>query len=139
LCDILLNSTFESSELERERKVILQEIAMVEETPEEIAHDLYFECVYGRSGLGKSILGSLNRIKRLRRSDILKFFREHYRPDQVVFAVSGNVSHAEVVRRLRRMGRGLWQGRRASERKRISELLSLRKWCGTPGGTNVVS
>lgn len=112
LSDILLNSIFEPSELERERKVILQEIAMVEETPEEIAHDLFFECVYGRSGLGKSILGSLNRIKKLKRSDVIRFFRKHYQPEQVIFAVSGNVSHAQVVQRLKKLGRGVWHGRK---------------------------
>ncbi|MFN7685613.1 MAG: M16 family metallopeptidase, partial [Oligoflexia bacterium] len=112
LSDILLNSVFEPAELERERKVILQEIAMVEESPEEIAHDLYLENIYGRSGLGKSILGSLNRIRKLKRADVLKFFRKHYRPDQVVFAVAGDVSHAELKRNLSKVGRGFWPGRK---------------------------
>ncbi len=120
LSDILLNSMFEASEMERERKVILQEIAMVEDSPEEIAHDLFFEQVYGRTGLGKSILGSLNRIRKLSRSDLLRFFRNYYRPEDIVFAVTGDVSHAEVSRRIRRLGRGIWPGRpksRSSARK----------------------
>jgi predicted Zn-dependent peptidase len=128
LSDILLNSIFEASEMERERKVILQEIAMVEDTPEEIAHDLFFEQVYGRTGLGKSILGSLNRIRRLRRGDLLRFFRNYYRPEDIVFAVTGDVSHAEVLRRVRRLGRGIWPGRRrAAARRRAQKAPGFRR------------
>src|SRR6185312_13967406 len=52
LSDVVLNSDFESEELERERKVILQEIAMVEEAPEELVQDFFFEVIFGKHGLG---------------------------------------------------------------------------------------
>src|SRR6185312_14742059 len=80
LSDVILNSDFDSEELERERKVILQEIAMVEEAPEELVQDFYFEVVYGRHGLGRPILGTETSIRRMRRRDVLTFFRKHYRP-----------------------------------------------------------
>jgi hypothetical protein len=63
LVDILLNSTFKPDEFERERRVILQEISMVEESPEELAYDIYFEKIYGTHGLGKPILGTEKSVK----------------------------------------------------------------------------
>lgn len=121
LGDILLNSAFEAEEMERERKVILQEISMVEETPEEIAHDLYFECVYGRQGLGKSILGSETSIRRLKRSDVVKFFRKHYRPDQIVLSVSGDITHEKISAGMLKFGRGVWPGRTRTTRAQRAE------------------
>ncbi len=108
LGDILLHSTFDPVEMERERKVILQEIAMVDEAPEELAQDLFLESVYGRHGLGKSILGSEASIRRLSRGALLRFFKKHYRPDRIVLSVAGNVSHSAIHRRVARLGRGNW-------------------------------
>ena len=109
--DVMLNSQFDPEELERERKVILQEIAMIEESPEELAHDLFLELSYGRHGLGRNILGSSASIRRMRRADLLRFFRKHYRPDQLVIAVAGDVSHAEVLKLVSHLRRHDWPGR----------------------------
>jgi predicted Zn-dependent peptidase len=114
LSDVILNSNFSPEELERERKVILQEINMVEESPEELVHDLFFELAYGRHGLGKSILGSEASVKRLSRAELLRFFRKHYRPEQTVISVAGNVSHEVVKRRLKPLIQKRWPGRAES-------------------------
>jgi predicted Zn-dependent peptidase len=115
LGDVILNSNFESEELERERKVILQEIAMVEEAPEELVHDIFFELAYssgGSHGLGRPILGSESSIRRLKRREILGFFRKHYRPDQLIISIAGNISHDKVVRKLRSLiSQPSWPGR----------------------------
>jgi predicted Zn-dependent peptidase len=111
LSDIILNSSFDPEELERERKVILQEIAMVEETPEELAHDLFSELLYGKHPLGKPILGSPTSIRRMKRADLLRFFRKHYRPEQLIVAVAGDVSHEAIKKRLRPLIRSKWPGR----------------------------
>jgi predicted Zn-dependent peptidase len=115
LGDVILNSNFESEELERERKVILQEIAMVEEAPEELVHDIFFELAYssgGSHGLGRPILGSESSIRRLKRREILGFFRKHYRPDQLIISIAGNISHEKIVRKLRPLiGHPRWPGR----------------------------
>src|SRR5690606_32382150 len=100
LSDVLLNSTFASEEVERERKVILQEIAMVAENPEEMLFDIYFELLYGRHGLGRPILGTETSVRRMRRQDLLRYFRTHYRPDQMIFALAGDVDPAALKRRL---------------------------------------
>ena len=119
LSDVVLNSTFDAEELERERKVILQEISMVEESPEELAHDLFFELIYGKHGLGRPILGTGSSIKRMRRGDLIRYFRQHYRPDQLILSVSGDVSHESMRRRLRDLSGRNWPGRnRAHESRR---------------------
>lgn len=111
LSDIVLSSTFDGEELERERKVISQEIAMVEETPEELSQDIYFELLYGRHGLGRPILGTENSVRKMRRSDLLRYFRKHYRPDNLVVSVAGNVNHARVLRALGGLRKRNWPGR----------------------------
>jgi predicted Zn-dependent peptidase len=113
LSDVVLDSTFDADELERERKVILQEISMVEESPEELVHDLFFEQIYGRHGLGRPILGTETSIRRMRRGDLVRYFRKHYRPDQLIVSVAGDVSHESVRRKLRALGLGRprWAGR----------------------------
>ncbi len=111
LRDVLLDSKFDNAEVERERKVILQEIAMVDETPEELAHDVFFEQVFADDGLGRPILGTEASIKKMERKTMVDYFRRHYRPDQLVVSVSGNVSHQQVVKKLGALTRRNWPGR----------------------------
>ncbi len=111
LSDILMGSTFDAAELERERKVILQEIAMVDEAPEEVAQDLYYELIYGKHGLGRSILGSENSVKKMRRSDVIRFFRKHYRPDNMIVSIAGDVTPARVDKCLKALAKKEWPGR----------------------------
>ena len=101
----------DAEELERERKVILQEITMVEDSHEELAHDVYFELLYGKHGLGKPILGTETSIRRMKRAELLRFFRDHYRPDQLIVSVAGNVSHETLKRRLKPLTKTTWPGR----------------------------
>jgi predicted Zn-dependent peptidase len=111
LTDVVLNSTFDPEELERERKVILQEIAMVGESHEELLHDIYFELIYGKHGLGKPILGTETSIRRTKRQDLVRYFRKHYRPDQLVVSVAGDVSHEAIRKQLRDLTKRTWPGR----------------------------
>lgn len=111
LQDILMGSLFDAEELERERKVILQEIAMVEEAPEEVAQDLYSELLYGKHGLGRSILGSLNSVRKMKRADVLRYFRKHYRPDNMIVSVAGDVSPARVMKSLGQLKKRNWPER----------------------------
>lgn len=111
LCDVLLNSTFDSEEIERERKVILQEIAMVEENPEELAFDLIFEKAYGKHGLGTPILGTEASIRRMKRAHLMRYFRQHYRPERTVVSVVGNISHQRVRELFSPLARKRWPER----------------------------
>ncbi|MBL7715379.1 MAG: insulinase family protein [Bdellovibrionales bacterium] len=115
LRDILLDSKFSPEEIERERKVILQEISMVDETPEELAFDIYFEKIFetqaGVHGLGRPILGTVSSIRKMSRKTLMDYFHHHYRPDQLVVSVVGNVSHAGLVKKLGSLTKKNWPGR----------------------------
>jgi predicted Zn-dependent peptidase len=124
LGDVLMNSNFKTEEFERERQVILQEISMVEESPEEIAHDFYFEKIYGGHGLGRPILGTQKSIQKMRRADVVQFFLNHYRPDQLVFSVAGAISHEDVKRKLKPLAQMKWPGRTGKEPKVETEWMT---------------
>ncbi len=138
LVDILMNSTFKPDEFERERRVILQEISMVEESPEELAYDIYFEKIYGSHGLGKPILGTEKSVKKMARKDLIEFFHEHYRPDQLVISVAGDVSHETIKKKLKPLARQKWPGRNQSSRaqdKRLSKSPQVQSgawWVNRP-------
>lgn len=114
LSDVILHSQFDAEELERERRVILQEIAMVSETPEELIYDRFHEIGYGTNrGLGRDILGSQSSIRRLSRGEILRFFRKYYRPDQCVLSIAGDITHVRARELARKRLSGRWPGRPA--------------------------
>ena len=91
LSDIFFNSTFDSVELEKEKGVIIEEINMCEDTPEDICLDLLAESYYGKEGLGRTILGPIKNIKRFTREDIINYMNKYYTADNVVISIAGNV------------------------------------------------
>jgi predicted Zn-dependent peptidase len=97
LADILKNSLFDPQELEKEKKVILEEIKDVEDSPADWVHDLFAENIWKDHPLGKPIIGRRDRIKSFDRSRLLSYLSSKYLPEQVVVAASGNVSHARLV------------------------------------------
>ena len=100
LSDIFLNSIFDPSEIEKERPVILQEIGMVEDSPDEYVHLLSGRNFWGDSPLGRSILGSPENIIRFDADLIKKFFHRLYQPDRIVISVAGNVEHTSIIDRV---------------------------------------
>ena len=97
LSDIFLNSVFDPREIERERPVILQEIGMIEDSPDEYVHVLSGRNFWGDNALGRSILGTPENITRFD-SDTMKFFFQRlYQPDRIVISAAGNIDHAHLV------------------------------------------
>jgi len=97
LTDILLNSVFDEKEIARERPVVLQEIGMVEDTPDEYIHLLLSKNFWGDHPLGRSILGTPENIMSFN-ADMLKlFFQRFYQPEQIVIAVAGNLEHENLI------------------------------------------
>ncbi len=96
LCDIIANSTFDANELERERQVVLQEIAMHHDTPDDLVFDLYQEMAFGDQPLARPILGKAERVATFTREDLIAYTQKHYQPNRMVLAATGNVHHAEV-------------------------------------------
>ncbi|WP_349369246.1 pitrilysin family protein [Salinarimonas sp.] len=97
LGDILTASTFDPGELERERGVILQEIAAVEDTPDDLVGDLFVETAYPGQPLGRPILGRPETVSAFTPDAIRAFVDRHYRPGRMVIAAAGAVEHEAVV------------------------------------------
>ena len=97
LSDILLNSSFDPAELERERTVILQEIGQANDTPDDIIFDHFQERAYPDQPMGRPVLGSPEIIRRLPREAIVTYLRDHYGAARMVLSASGNFDHACLV------------------------------------------
>jgi predicted Zn-dependent peptidase len=97
LSDIFLNSIFDAHEVERERPVILQEIGMVEDSPDEYIHYLAGNNFWGNNPLGRSILGTRETIAQFGADAIRGFFQRLYQPERIVIAAAGNLGHQRLV------------------------------------------
>lgn len=98
VCDVVTRGLLDSGDIESERGVILEEIAMNEDDPGDIVHDLFMETYYGASPLGRSILGSQETIAELSPRGIRAFYRRNYVPSRIVVSAAGSVDHDEIVR-----------------------------------------
>src|SRR5438128_1201732 len=97
LTDILLHPVFDAEELEREKSVVLQEIKMVEDTPDDLIHDLFAGQLWEGHPLGRPILGTREAVSGYDRNAVLSHFGEEYVPPRIMIAVAGNVTHDRVV------------------------------------------
>ena len=97
LADILLNSSFEPAELERERTVILQEIGQANDTPDDIIFDHFQECAFPQQSMGRPVLGSPEIIRRISREKVMAYLRDHYGAARMVLSASGNLDHDQIV------------------------------------------
>lgn len=96
LADIILNSTFDEAEIEKERSVILQELASSLDTPDDIVFDLFKQQAYGDTPLGRTILGSQENIKSFTKQHLQEYIQNQYTGHNMVFSVAGNVSHQNI-------------------------------------------
>ena len=90
------------SDLDAERDVVLEEIAMYEDTPQELVHDLFSEAVFGRHALGRPVIGTADVISSVTRRVLSTYHRQMYAGGNVVIAAAGNVEHNRLVRMLQR-------------------------------------
>lgn len=97
LGDILTHSTFDAQELERERSVILQEIAMHEDMPEEKVGEFFQESAFRDQPLGRSILGTAESVAQISRSQVIEYMQRAYGPQHMVLSVVGDLSHDVIV------------------------------------------
>jgi predicted Zn-dependent peptidase len=91
LSDITFSSIFPEKELEKERNVILEEMAMYQDSPDDSLQDDFENIVYGKHSMGMNILGRPETVKRFRKKDFLQFFKEHLDTSKVIFSCVGNV------------------------------------------------
>ncbi len=97
LSDIFRQSRFAPKEVEKEKQVVLEEIRMVQDDPEDLVQELHAEQAMKRHPLGRSILGCARTIQELRRAQLLRYVRTHYHPQQTVVAVAGSFNLTELA------------------------------------------
>jgi predicted Zn-dependent peptidase len=97
LADMFLNSKFDPAELAKEQKVILEEIRMYDDSPDEMIHDLFTRTMWTGSQLGEPTIGYAETVSAFTREALREHMRAHYAPNTVVVAAAGNVVHEQIV------------------------------------------
>ncbi|SFG49219.1 Predicted Zn-dependent peptidase [Desulfotomaculum arcticum] len=103
LSDMLLNSRFDQSDIDRERNVIIEEIKMYEDTPDELVHDILARIIWSEHSLGRPIIGSEQTVGGLSKDTLLAFYKKYYSSRNIVIAVAGNLDQQQVMEGLTAM------------------------------------
>ena len=117
LTDILQNSTFAEDELNRERGVILQEIGMYLDTPDDMIFDYWQEKAYPDQPMGRSILGKTDIIKSITRDEVKSFMTSHYNPKKMIISAAGKINHESFVDSIKKVCTNLPNGGTSSREK----------------------
>src|SRR5581483_3948362 len=112
--DMVFSPTF--SELDAEREVVLEEIAMYDDAPQELVHDLIAEAVFGDHPLGRPVIGTAEVISGIERESIARYHHEMYVPGNIVVAAAGNIEHDRIVELVERA----LEGRATTSRKQLN-------------------
>ena len=115
--DFVFAPLLRKSDLELERKVVLEEIGMVDDTPDDLVFELHSEELWGQHPYGYSILGTRNTVSSLRTADLEALHRRAYHPGQLIVAASGNVDHDALLASLERTG---WAAREGGDGARLA-------------------
>jgi predicted Zn-dependent peptidase len=110
LTDIFLHSTFPETDMEKEKSIIKEEIKMVEDTPDDYIHDLFYLSVWGEEGIGQPILGRRDTIKSFASEDLISHVRRYYGTKDTVIACAGNFEPEKLLHELNHILGGLRRG-----------------------------
>lgn len=129
LADMVTGSLLRSADVGAERDVVLEEIRMHLDTPDDLVHSVFSEAYYRRHPLAREVLGDEHTIGAMTRDQVARYYRRHYVPGNVIVAVAGNVDHAEVVAQVAEAV-GEWRG--------PAEPTVKRRTPGRSGGSRAV-
>lgn len=101
LSDMFFESKFDLQDIDRERNVIIEEIKMYEDAPDELVHDIFAGSMWKGHALGRPIAGTAEVIAGLSREKIIDYYHKHYNPAKLTVAVAGNIDHDRVINKLR--------------------------------------
>ncbi|WNG89611.1 pitrilysin family protein [Mycobacterium sp. ITM-2016-00317] len=101
VADVVLRGRCQAEDVEIERDVVLEEIAMRDDDPEDTLGDVFLSAMFGDHPVGRPVIGSVESISAMTRAQLHSFHLRRYTPDRMVVAVAGNVEHAEVVKLVR--------------------------------------
>lgn len=127
LADLVTNMKVRPRDFEREREVILEEILMAGDDPEDLAYDLFLQKIYPRHPLGRMILGTEASLKGMKLSDVLEYYRDRYHGEHLIISAAGALIHDDFVNEVERLF-GKAGGRKPSTKSR-----GIRK--ATSGGS----
>ena len=97
LADIMFNSVYEHEDIEKEKNVVLQELAQTQDTPEEMVFEYYSEKSFSDQALGRSILGDEATINSFNQEKIRQFIKDHYTANNIIIVAAGDLSHSQLV------------------------------------------
>jgi len=97
LTDMFFHSRFDKKDIDVERKVVIEEIGMYEDSPEELVHDILSECAWEGNSLGFPILGTSDSLSGIERDEIMSYMNKNYLPQKTVIAVAGNFAEDKMV------------------------------------------
>jgi predicted Zn-dependent peptidase len=97
ISDLITSSIVTALDVDAERKVVLEEIAMRDDDPSDLVHDLFSDTYYGDTAIGRPILGTVDSIKGMSRNTVFNYYKKKYLPQDLVVAVAGNIKHKRVV------------------------------------------
>ncbi len=100
ISDMLFGSLFAAEDIEREKNVIVEEIKMYEDAPDELVHDVLTGVMWHAHALGRPVIGQEEVVRAIDRNQLLEFYDRHYRCGDMVISCAGNISHDEVVEKL---------------------------------------
>ena len=100
LADVLLHSRLSEEDIERERNVVLQEMDMVADNPEEVLFDAFFEKSLKNHPLGRPILGTPKVIRAVDHRRLYSYFQRHYAPSRMIVTAAGDLAHGSLIKRL---------------------------------------
>ncbi len=95
--DLITSSIVTALDVDAERKVVLEEIAMRDDDPSDLVHDLFSDTYYGDTQIGRPILGTIESINNMSRNTVFNYYKKKYKPSDLVVAVAGNIKHKRVV------------------------------------------
>jgi predicted Zn-dependent peptidase len=95
--DLITSSIVTALDVDAERKVVLEEIAMRDDDPSDLVHDFFSDTYYGDTPIGRPILGTIDSINGMSRNTVFNYYKKKYLPQDLVVAVAGNIKHKKVV------------------------------------------
>lgn len=97
LADMLRRPMLRPEDVESERNVILEELAMHEDTPEDLVHDLFSQALFGEHPLGREVMGTSETVRAISRDDLASFHEQRYQSSNIVVAAAGSVGHEQII------------------------------------------
>ena len=126
LAEVVWAAALRAGDVDAERNVILEELHMRDDAPDDLVHELFAHAMFPDHPLGREVLGTQQSIEDMTREQIARFHDRHYRPSVIVVAAAGNLTHDRVVDRLARHGEALESGPDVELSRSVEDLAPAR-------------